>query len=315
MSQYEITGCSNPVIRNLQRCCDSMADGRGERQQYNAHSLCVCLCVCILEIEATAGLIFRCVSYGRCLAVRHNPMLNLYPVVFIDLLSFQKYQTSLCLCICKLWWWLNAEMLIWTLWLLLYAWCIDTVCAYRWEKVAMCSRSTAATFSLQSYKKNCWKSFGANARPCHTIQQPLFIVIAVYTICFYHITRPILYCTCPYEVNNQAFMILTFKLISSHKSFLSVSKAFLTFYYTHPGLVWLPSLSCSSYKKRKRGKKNKKPCRHQKPKWKFCQALPPPQMQWWTKQGDFWRSKGTFNEQALYWSMDKTVVNYVWVGI
>lgn len=233
MSQYEITGCSNPVIRNLQRCCDSMADGRGERQQYNAHSLCVCLCVCILEIEATAGLIFRCVSYGRCLAVRHNPMLNLYPVVFIDLLSFQKYQTSLCLCICKLWWWLNAEMLIWTLWLLLYAWCIDTVCAYRWEKVAMCSRSTAATFSLQSYKKNCWKSFGANARPCHTIQQPLFIVIAVYTICFYHITRPILYCTCPYEVNNQAFMILTFKLISSHKSFLSVSKAFLTFYYTH----------------------------------------------------------------------------------
>lgn len=80
----------------------------------------------------------------------------------------------------------------------------------------------------------------------------------LYSVCFFCVTRTILHYMCQREINSQArgaSVILAFKLISSHKSFLSVSKAFLTFCDTHPGLVWLPS-PCWCWKKKREREEN-----------------------------------------------------------
>lgn len=111
-------------------------------------------------------------------------------------------------------------------------------------------------------------------------------------------------------------MVRTFKLISSHTSFLCLSEAFLTFLMLPP--LSLPSSSRSEWKwneikkrkaKKKREKRDPTDVKKRKIERKFCQAMPPPQS--WAMRGDLLEGKGTFNEQALYWSVDKTVVNYV----
>lgn len=105
-------------------------------------------------------------------------------------------------------------------------------------------------------------------------------------------------------------MTHTFKPISSHKSLSLRFKRFRRILLAFSPSLTPFFLSRTSWKEKKK-KRNPQTWNRNENAASRCHL---PQMQWWTERGDLWGSKGTFNEQALYWSVDKTVVNYVQGG-